>query len=318
MIKKRNLPIVLLILATGVVVAFRAFAFPEPIPNKFERILRNVADMLDSYHYSPKNIDDKFSQEVFKKYLAEVDQEKKGFLQSDIDALSRFQNSIDDEILGKNPIQFVPAVVEIAKKRLDETQVLCREILSQPFDYSKDETVNLDFDKMDFPKNETDRREELRKRLKYLALEKYSDLLDQQEASKNKPGFVAKSKTELEKEAREKALKTMDRYYDHMKIKANEEDMFNLFVETIVQCMDPHTDYFPPIEKRSFDEDMSGHFYGIGASLRDEDGNIKIATLLTGSPAWKSGQINVGDVIMKVAQGPGEPIDLTGYLVEDA
>src|SRR5215470_11441060 len=101
MINKRNLPIVLLILATGVVVAFRALAFPEPVPNKYERILRNVGEMLDSYHYSPKNIDDKFSREVFKKYLAEVDQEKKGFLQSDIDALSRYETTIDDEILGK-------------------------------------------------------------------------------------------------------------------------------------------------------------------------------------------------------------------------
>ncbi|PWT70867.1 MAG: tail-specific protease [Bacteroidetes bacterium] len=318
MINKRNLPIVLLILATGVVVAFRALAFPEPIPSKYERILRNVGEMLDYYHYSPKNIDDKFSREVFKKYLGEVDQEKKGFLQSDIDALRRYETTIDDEILGKAPIQFVPAVIELAKKRMAETQALCKEILSQPFDFSKDENVNLDFEKMDFPKNEADRREELRKRLKYLALEKYSDLLDQQEASKNKPGFVAKSKADLEKEAREKALKIMDRYYDHMKLKANDEDMFNLFVETIVQCMDPHTDYFPPIEKRSFDEDMSGHFYGIGASLRDEDGNIKIATLLTGSPAWKSGQITVGDVIMKVGQGAQEPVDLTGYLVEDA
>jgi carboxyl-terminal processing protease len=63
---------------------------------------------------------------------------------------------------------------------------------------------------------------------------------------------------------------------------------------------------------------MSGRFFGIGASLRDEDGNIKIATLLTGSPAWKSGQVNVGDIILKVAQGSQEPVDLTGYLVEDA
>jgi len=317
MIKKRNLPIVLLVLATGIVVAFRTLAFTEP-PNKYERILHNVGSMLDYYHYSPKNIDDNFSKEVFKKYLGEVDQEKKGFLQSDIDQLSVYATTIDDEIMGRSPIKFVPAVVELSKKRLQETQDISREILSHPFDFSKDESVNLDFDKMDFPKNEADRKEELRKRLKYLTLEKYSDLLDQQEQNKKKAGFVPESKTDLEKQAREKALKTMDRYYDHLKIKANEDDMFNLFVETIVQCMDPHTDYFPPIEKRSFDEDMSGHFFGIGASLRDEDGNIKIATLLTGSPAWKSGQLNVGDIIVKVGQGPQDPVDLTGYLVEDA
>jgi len=318
MIKKRNLPIVLLVLATGVVVAFRTLAFNEPVPSKYERILQNVGEMLAEIHYSPKNIDDNFSREVFKKYLAEVDQEKKAFIQSDIDLLRKYETKIDDEILGKAPLEFVHAVTELYKKRLLETQELCKEILSQPFDFTKDESVNLDFDKIDFPKNEAEKKEELRKRLKYLTLEKYADLLDQQELNKNKPGFVAKSKEDLEKDARDKALKAMDRFYGHLKIKANDDDQFNEFVETIVQCMDPHTDYFPPVEKRSFDEDMSGHFFGIGASLRDEDGNIKIATLITGSPAWKSGQINVGDVIVKVAQANQEPVDLTGYLVEDA
>ncbi len=293
MIKKRNLPIVLLVLATGIAVAFRTLAINEPVPSKYERILQNVGEMLEEIHYSPKNIDDNFSKEVFKKYL-------------------------DDEILGKTPLQFVHAVTEISKKRVNEAQLICRELLSQPFDFTKDEYINLDFDKMNFPKDEADRREQLRKRVKYLTLEKYADLLDQQEANKNKPGSAIKTKEELEKEAREKTLKSMDRYYEHLKIKENEDDMFNVFVETIVQSMDPHTDYFPPIEKRSFDEDMSGHFYGIGASLRDEDGNIKINTLVTGSPAWKSGQINVGDIIVKVAQGNQEPVDLSGYLVEDA
>jgi len=318
MMKKKNLPIVLLVLVTGIVVAFRTLAFNEPTPSKYERILHNVEDMINQYHYSPKNIDDNFSREVFKKYLSEVDQEKKNFLQSDIEELKKYETKLDDEVLGKAPLEFVAKVTAIYKKRLDETQAICKEILSQPFDFTKDESVNLDFDKIDFPANEADRREAIRKRLKYLTLERYVDLLDQQEQNKNKPGFVAKSNTDLEKEAREKAGKVMDRFYGHLKVKANEDDQFNEFVETLVQSMDPHTDYFPPIEKRSFDEDLSGRFFGIGASLRDEDGNIKIATLLTGSPAWKSGQVNVGDIIMKVAQGNQEPVDLTGYLVEDA
>jgi carboxyl-terminal processing protease len=97
-----------------------------------------------------------------------------------------------------------------------------------------------------------------------------------------------------------------------------DDDRFNIYVNTITETMDPHTTFFPPVEKRYFDEQMSGRFFGIGASLRDEDGQIKIGTLLTGSPAWKSGEIQVGDAIMKVGEGAKEPVDLTGYLVEDA
>lgn len=319
MINKKNWPIGLLVLATVVIVAFRALAFNhENPPSKYEKILHNVGEMLEEIHYSPKEINDDFSKEVFKKYLSEVDAEKNVFLQSDISSLTKYETRLDDEILGKTAIQFVPAVNELYKKRLQETESLYKEILSHPFDFNKDESVNLDYDKLDFPATEAERKEAWRKRLKYLTLERYSDLLEQQESSRNKPGFVAKSKEELEKEARDKAAKAMARFYDRLKFKMNEDDRFNEFVQTIVQTMDPHTDYFPPVEKRYFDEQMSGRFFGIGASLRDEDGNIKIATLITGSPAWKSGQVNVGDIILKVGQASQEPVDLTGYQVEDA
>ncbi len=318
MISKRNLPIALLILGAGVFVAFKTLGIGEKPPTKYEKILHNVGEMLVEVHYSPKQIDDKFSKEVFSKYLADVDVEKNVLMQPDIRALRKFETSIDDEILGKTTIQFVPAVNELYKKRLAETESIYKDILSKPFDFTKDEYVNQDYEKIDFPKDEGDRRDAWRKRLKYLALERYSDLLDQQTAAKGKPGYVAKTNEQLEKEARDKTLKVMDRFYERLNRKVNDDDRFNMFVQTIVQCMDPHTDYFPPVEKRYFDEQMSGHFFGIGASLRDEDGNIKISSLITGSPAWKSGQIATGDIITKVAQGSQEPVDIAAFLVEDA
>jgi carboxyl-terminal processing protease len=194
---------------------------------------------------------------------------------------------------------------------------LYKDILSHPFDYSKDEYVELNDDRLDFPKTDADRKEGLRLRLKFLALEKYTELLDQAKNGKDSSTAHA-TKEQLEATARQKAMRSMDLYYSRLKVKANDNDRFNEFVETIVQCMDPHTDYFPPVEKRSFDEDMSGRFFGIGASLKDDDGTIKIGSLLTGSPAWKSGQVNVGDAILKVAQGSQEPVDLTGYTIPDA
>ncbi|HWK03508.1 MAG TPA: carboxy terminal-processing peptidase [Puia sp.] len=318
-ISKRTLPIVLLILGAGVFVAFRTFGTEEKPPTKYEKILHNVGELLEQIHYSPKRIDDQFSKEIFVRYLQGVDVEKDVLLQSDVDALrSKYETRIDDEILDKASIQFVPAVGDIYKRRLAETEQIYKDILSKPFDFTVDEVVNQDYTKIGFPKNEAERREAWRKRLKYLALEKYAGLLEQQENSKNKPGFVKRSQEDLETEARGKALKVMDRYYERGKVKMNDDERFNLFVQTIVQAMDPHTDYFPPVEKRSFDEQMSGHFFGIGATLRDDDGKIKINTLVSGSPAWKSGQVNVGDIIMKVGQGSQEPVDLTGYLIPDA
>jgi carboxyl-terminal processing protease len=319
MINKRNLPILLLILGGGVFVAFRTLGIGSKPPTKYERILLNVGTMLEQIHYSPKAIDDKFSKEVFDKYLGDVDAEKDVFLQSDVDALnSKYGTTLDNEILGTAPVQFVPAVTEVYKKRIAETEAIYKDILAKPFEFTKEEDFNMNYDQMKFPQTEADRKEAWRKRLKYLTLERYSEMLDQQEANKNKPGFVAKSNEEMEKDARARSLKIMDRIYDRLKVKMTDDDRFNIYVQSIVQSMDPHTDYFPPVEKRYFDEQMSGHFFGIGASLKDEDGNIKIGSLVTGSPAWKSGKVAVGDVIMKVGQGSQEPVELTGFFVEDA
>jgi carboxyl-terminal processing protease len=318
MFNKKNLPIILMVMGCGIFVAFRSLGYKSDPPSKYEKILRDVGVMLEDVHYSPKAIDDKFSKEVFTKYLSEVDNEKDILLKTDIESLSKYETKIDDEILGKSAIQFEPAVVAALKKRIPETESIYKEILSHPFDFSKEEMINEDYDKVDFPKNEAERKEIWRKRLKYIALERYVDLVDQQEASKGKTDFVAKTNVELEKEARDKVTKLMDRYYERLTHKVNDDDRFNMFVETIVESMDPHTQYFPPVEKRYFDEQMSGHFFGIGATLKEEDGNIKIGELLTGMPAWKSGQISPNDIILKVGQAAQEPVDLTGYETEDA
>ena len=68
----------------------------------------------------------------------------------------------------------------------------------------------------------------------------------------------------------------------------------------------------------SFNESMSGRFFGIGAQLKEDDGKIKIASLISGGPAWKSGELKENDEIIKVGQGKAEPVDVTGYAVTDA
>jgi len=101
--------------------------------------------------------------------------------------------------------------------------------------------------------------------------------------------------------------------------KTKPDERFDLLVNTVTEYMDPHTTFFPPLEKRSFDEQMSGRFFGIGASLRnDENGSIRIASLVPGLPAWKSQQILVGDQVLKVGQANEQPVDLAGYESTDA
>ena len=286
-------------------------------PGKYEDVLHRVVRLLESDHYQPQAIDDAFSQKIFQKYLKELDPEKAYLLNTDIDELKRFATQIDNEMLGE-PVRFFLAAGKLFQQRMEEAAQLSAELLNQPFAFHLRETIQLDEDKLGWAKNEAERKERWRKKIKFQVLERYYELTEQREKNKKLADFVVKSDEALEKDARDRVRKQLDRAFDRYRNKFTADDQFNLFVNTITNAMDPHTEFFPPIDKRYFDEEMSGRFYGIGASLQYDEGNIKITSVVTGSPAYKSGQIQAGDVILKVGQGKEEPVDLTGYLVPDA
>ena len=285
-------------------------------PSEKQRLLTTIGNVLEEQHYSPKKIDDAFSKQVFKKFIEELDIDKNLFLQSDINEFKKYENYVDDELHG-GEIKFVPVVNVAYNKRVPEVVNIYRTILSIPFSFTIDESIQTEISKQTYATNEAERTERWRKKLKLLTLERYSDMLDAREKNPkdttyNKPDSI------LEKVARARVLKAMDRVYDRIKAKYDDNERFNAYVNTITNLMDPHTDYFPPVEKRAFDEQMSGRFYGIGAQLQEQDGTIKIASLLTGGPAWKSNEFLVNDIIVKVAQGKDEPVDISGYDITDA
>lgn len=313
----KRLPILILLLVGGFFLVGSRSAVTNDPPGKYEKILKNVGEMLREAHYSPKQIDDNFSKTIYKRYFEHLDPNRSMFLKSDIESLKKFETRIDDEIKGQ-PVEFFLAAGEVFNKRMEETSLIYKDILAKPFDFTVDETIVTDSEKIGFSASEKDRKEYWRKWLKLQTLERLVDLQDIREKNLKTEGFVVKSDAELEVEARDKVMKSMDRTFERYRFKFTNDDKFNLFVRTITTTMDPHTDFFPPVDKRYFDEQMSGRFSGIGASLIYDEGNIKINSLLAGSPAWKSGEIQVGDVIMKVGQGKEDPVDLIGYVVEDA
>lgn len=317
---RKGLLLVAIVLFGGLFFAFRTSGIgsKDILVTQKQRLLNAVGSILEQQHYSPKNINDDFSRQVFKKYLEDLDGDKSHFLQSDIAALKKYENSIDDEIHETAPIQFAPAVSAVYDQRIKDVMGIYREILSQPFSFTADETVELNGDKLNYAATEAERKERWRKKLKYYTLERYADLLAQREKNKGQKDFVVKADSTLERESREKVLKIMNETYERIQKTFKEEERFNSFINVITNQMDPHSDYFPPVEKRSFDENMSGKFYGIGATLQKDDYGIKIAAVVTGGAAWKSGEIVVNDVITKVAQGKEEPVDVTGYETTDA
>ena len=327
---KKFLPIILVLTGASLFVAFQSQGKSEEDnpKSKYAKVLHTVGVMLEQGHYSPKKIDDNFSRIVWKKFIEQLDDEKNLFVQADIDKFKKYENRIDDEIHGAELESFY-TINEVYLKRLEEASLLFKDILSKPFDFNKDEKVVLDPEKLNFPGNETERKDAWRKRLKYLALSRFVDLQAEREkgaiakpdsSQKDKPAvkFVYKADSTLEREARESVKKQIERFFTTKKTHETQDENFTTFINTITGAMDPHTSYMPPVDKRAFDEQMSGTFFGIGARLKEDDGKIKIADLISGGPAWKGGDLKIDDEIIKIGQGIAEPVDVTGYAVTDA
>ncbi|MGN6249877.1 MAG: carboxy terminal-processing peptidase [Ginsengibacter sp.] len=315
---KKFIPVLIVLILCGLFIGYGVMGKSDSNDpkTKYEKILQNVGIVLEQGHYNPKKIDDKFSQEVLKKYEEDLDPDKYIFIQPDIDAFKKYQNRIDDEIHGA-PLQSFYAISNTYLKRIDEVAASYKEMLKKPFDFTKDEYLQTDGDKRNYPASIAERNEYGRKRLKYLVLGKFVDLQNERDSSKDK-SEAGKADSTLQREAIETVSKQMNRYFETLKNHNTTDDLFSDFVNAITTTMDPHTSYFAPVDKRSFDEMLSGTFYGIGAQLQEKDGKITIASLITGMPAWKTGEITPGDEILKVAQGDDTPVDVTGYAVTDA
>ena len=319
MMSKKFIPVVLVLTAASLFVAFQTQGKSDSDnpKSKYTKIIRNVGLLLEQGHYSPKPIDDNFSKVVLKKFIEEMDGDKNIFLQGDIDGFKKFENKIDDEIHGAELLSFF-SISEIYINRLKETAGLYNDILAKPFDFTKDEEVMLDREKLNNPKTEAERKDIWRKRLKYQTLDRYYLLLETREKNKDSANFKVKADSTLEREARDAVRKQIDRFFATKMTRENNDENFSTFVNAITGTMDPHTNYFAPVDKRGFDESMKGSFFGIGAQLKEDDGKIKIANLISGGPAWKGGELKAEDEIIKVAQGSEEPVDVTGYSVTDA
>lgn len=304
----------------GALAAFFSFKYIKgdgsSAGNRKELVLKAVLKTIEEGHFAPRPVDDTLSDRAYHKVLENLDYEKKFFSAKDIAQLKPYQFSIDDQIKAGST-EFFDKVNTLFTDRINDAEGYYKEILKTPFTFTGNDSVQMNGEKVDYAADATALKARWHQYLKYRTLAKYVDLKDEQN-KKKKDSANAKLKTdaELEAEARASVLKSQDLYFRRLR-KIDENQRFSIFVNSIANSEDPHTDYLPPRDKERFDVSMSGSFPGIGAQLKDEDGKIKIAGIITGSPSWKQGELKAGDEILKVAQGNNEPEDIQGMDLDD-
>ncbi|MBD0825302.1 carboxy terminal-processing peptidase [Aestuariibaculum marinum] len=288
-------------------------------PDKDKLLIQVITFVLENGHYDPVMFDDTFSEELFKDYLDVLDPVKRYFYQSDYEDFEKYKLTIDDQIKATD-ITFFNIVHERLVKRIAESKEIYKEVLSKPFDYNRDETFNTDYEKTGYVKTKAEMKDRWRRQLKFSALSNYDDIYEDEVRKKEKDSsYVMKTDAEIEKEARESTLRSIEIYFNDNLDDFQREDWFAIYVNTIVEEFDPHTYYLAPNNKEDFDQRMSGKLEGIGAQLQKRNDYIKVVKLISGGPAWRSQELEVEDLIIKVKQeDEDQPVNIVGMRINDA
>ena len=286
-------------------------------PEKDKLLIEVVTYVLQRGHFSPKDINDSFSKQVFENYIDGIDGQHRFFLQSDINNFKRYENDLDDQIKAAD-ISFFNLTYDRLMDRMSQVQNFYGELLDTPFDFSKKDSVSMNFKEVSYAKTLNGLKSMWRKRFKLSTLEYYTDLVEKEDVEIEKDStYQIRSKLVLEEEARTKTRENIESFFEIYN-EVERKEWFSIYINSIMLEFDPHSNYFAPDDKEKFDLNISGKFEGIGARLQKKDQEVKIVEVIVGGPVWKAKALEVGDVILKVAQENEEGVEIGSMRLSDA
>ena len=147
--------------------------------DKDNLVIQLITYVLDEAHFLDKEIDDEFSEKVFDTFLENLDPYKRYFYASDFEEFSKYKYSVDDAF--KNPnLDFFELVYKRYNKRISESEKIFNSILSKPFDFSKNEVFELDFEVLEYVQSKEELYDRWRKLLKIYVIENYHNEIEKE------------------------------------------------------------------------------------------------------------------------------------------
>ena len=276
-------------------------------PNKDRLLMEVVKYVVEKGHYKKISIDDNLSENLYYSFIKQLDNQKRFFLKSDIREFEKYKYLLDDQI-KEYDLSFFNLVYQRSKIRIEEAKSYYKELVNNKFNFNLNENIDLDFEKKEYARSKSEIKNRWRKQLKFSTLDiatlKLGDTLSViNDRIYNESIAIVKKNTEDFFEF----ITDLDR-----------DDWYSNYLNAFLTQLDPHTYYFQPEDKERFDVNISGKFTGIGARLTKTEGNIKVVEIIIGGPVWKDKLLDVGDIIIKVAQENEEPVDIVGMKVDDA
>jgi carboxyl-terminal processing protease len=279
-------------------------------------VLRND---LETFHFSHKEVDESLSKAAFTLYLKQLDSQKSFLMAEDVDKLNAYSGLIGYE-LKSGKIELPGKAAEILTVRVEQVRRIVKEILSKDFDFSKDESIETDFEKLDYCKTVGELKERWKKILKFQVLSRYLTLMENESVPAT-AGDPEKSRKDSPENSQASIRKKVEKNYEELftrMLQEKKRERFDRYFGAVARAFDPHTNYMPPENKEDFDISMRGSLEGIGATLEEEDSYIKVVNIVPGGPAFRQGQLHAGDLILKIGEGNSDPVDITDMRVKDA
>ena len=259
-------------------------------------VAKSLVELIENFHYQKVAVNDAFSSVVFDEYLKALDGGRSYFLQSDIADFEKFRLTMDDDVRsGDLSVPFY--IFNVYQKRYNDRVNFALKEIEKKFSFTSNDTYTYDREKLPWLKSESESNSLWSKRIKYEMLN-----------------------LKITGTAETKMKETLKKRYENLisqSTKFNQQDVFQIFMNSFTGSVDPHTSYFVPNKAQEFNEDLARTFEGIGARLQLENEVVKIAEIIPGGPAFKSKAIQANDRIIAVAQGKaGEFVDVIGWRLD--
>ncbi|MEL4381066.1 carboxy terminal-processing peptidase [Shewanella algae] len=258
---------------------------------------KRITGLFSRSHYHRFDLDDAFSQQIFKRFLEQLDYRRNVLLHSDIDSFKVYANQFDD-MVRSGDLEPAYKMYDLVQQRRYERFAYALSLLDKEMDFNQAGDAYV-FDRKDaaWPKDEAELNELWRQRVKY-------DALNLKLTGKEWPEIV-----DVLGKRYNNAIKRLKQ--------TNSEDVFQGLMNAFARSVEPHTSYLSPRNAERFQMEMNLSLEGIGAVLQMEDDYTVIKSLVAGGPAALSEKLAPEDRIVGVGQEGKEMVDVIGWRLDD-
>jgi carboxyl-terminal processing protease len=271
-------------------------------------LLHTIGTEIKQSHYSQRSFDDPFALKAYHVFMNWLDPDQLIFQKSDIAILEQAGLKIDEELNGADP-KFYLQAAGIFRKRVAESQAICKTIFSRPFQFEKPEIwADKQAIGANYPRNSLEQKNKWERQLKWQALERL-----------NKMPLATMGKQKAEAEVRKILQQNTQQKFEGY---AGYTDslLFSYYLKSVLNAADPHSQYYNQQEYQEFMGLMGGKkdvLCGVGMRLKQERGYVKVEAILEGGNAEKSGQIDADDIIVSIGQENGGMKNTAGHTTNE-